>query len=224
LKEVSFQDFVHSVAGLVTPICGAIAAFFVALKAYLEYIKFTSTAAPPEARPPRQPSPMRALVLALLAGAILGAALTLLAAHLLLPPPTPSVAIIAPRSGSGVAVKLDPSGSARFDVAGTSSNVFGKAHRHIYLLVHPKEPLAAGWWIQPAVVLERSGKWTAIGWIGSNAFRPGAGHTFQIVAVAAAERSPLPKNKTGEPWIEDYTGLDPLAASEIVDVRVSEVR
>jgi hypothetical protein len=216
---VSLQDFVHSIAGTLAALLGAIAAFFVALKAFWDY-RAAARAAAAQAGPPPPRSPLRALVLALLAGMILGAVLTLLAARLFFPP---AVAVTQPKTDKDVRVELDPVGSARFNVTGTSRGVFGTAGRRIYLLVHPEAPEAAGWWIQPDVVLEQSGNWSGTGWIGSKSFPTAAGHRFVIFAVAAAEREPLPKDEAGVPWLRAPSLLDPVASSDLIHVHVRDV-
>jgi hypothetical protein len=217
---MSFQDFVHSVTGLIT----ATAMLLTALAAFLPIWRSRSSDPVSPKAPSRAP-----LALPFLAGVLVGAALTILAARLLfprdatVPADAPTVTIAQPGQGNDLKAALDASGSARFDVAGSSTGVSGQNRRRIYLLVHPEQPPAAGWWIQPDVALEPSGKWTGIGWIGSQASQAAPGHRLLIMAIVAPDREPVPTDSAGVPWVRSPSVLEPAAVSNVVRVGIREV-
>lgn len=237
------QEFVHSITGLIsalTLLLGAAASFLVALKKYGQYresvkrAKATRRTGEDEVEPPL---PKRRISLEMassaLAGVLFGIAITILVARFLLPVdsaagrdakgPAPTVQITEPTRANDLTVTMDASGSARFDVAGASSGVFGQSGRRIYLLVHPEYPPASGWWIQPDVAVEPSGRWSGVAWIGNKQSRAQPTHRFSLMAVVASQREPVPVDATNVPWLRDPALLEPVATSNFVRAVVSHV-
>lgn len=212
---VSFEEFVRSVSGLITAVAMLIAAVTAFLPVWRGW----------EKKRDRNAVPRASSVWPFVAGLFTGAALTILTARLLVmraPEAPATVAITQPVSGAGLKVAFDPSGSSRFDVAGSSNGVQGR--RRIWVLVHPEKPVATGWWIQPDVALEPSGRWSGIGWIGSKSSQAAPGYRLLVMALVAAEREPVPVDENGVPWVRSPAVLDPVATSDAVRVVVADVK
>ncbi|MBC8275301.1 MAG: hypothetical protein H8E40_10075, partial [Chloroflexi bacterium] len=60
----------------------------------------------------------------------------------------PSVAITGPVRGQSVEITRTDTGSAYFEVIGTSEHVAGNPKLRIYVLVHPTQPFDSRWWVQ----------------------------------------------------------------------------
>src|SRR3954462_2336792 len=81
---------------------------------------------------------------------------------------SPVVAITEPADGQTIDVILHgDTGSSEFRVRGTASHLKSNSRRRIYLLVHPDDPPAPGWWIQPAVSVDSGGHWSGVAWFGT---------------------------------------------------------
>ena len=165
---------------------------------------------------PKQPN---SLVYALIAGG--SGAVTFVVIGLLIAvlSPKPSVAITSPVTGQQVEVRLlTETGSGAFMVSGTSSEVFADPDLQVYVLVHPSDPFAGGWWIQQSATVDRNGQWTTQAWIGSKDFPPQIGHQVDILAVVAD-----PRRIADRVWIANPKNIRPVAQSDIVRISLGSI-
>lgn len=132
--------------------------------------------------------------------------------------PKPTVDITSPRSGEAIEVKLIETGSGSFLVSGRSERVATDPNVRVYVLIHPSDPFAAGWWIQTPVVMDSDGHWYGQAWIGNLEFPPEVGHTLDILAVVA-----YPDKVQHRVKVDDYKDLNPIAQSDIVAVRIGSI-
>src|SRR6185295_3838058 len=95
--------------------------------------------------------------------------------------------------------------------------------RRIYLLIHPDDPPASGWWIQPEVSFLDRGHWQGIAWFGTRGWEAKSGQRLWLQAVVAARRDPLPMGKDGIAWVADPSLLDPATMSDVVRANVASV-
>ena len=147
---MSFDTFVHwtqSILGILLQSVTLIGSIVALIKTF----RSKENAAPTEAK--RPPHRLWMLVFAILFLIFL----TLFVIYL----SSPGVKITEPADGKMVAVILHAdTGSSEFRVRGTASHIKSNSSRRIYLLVHPDDPPAPGWWIQPAVSLDSDGNWS----------------------------------------------------------------
>jgi len=137
---------------------------------------------------------------------------------------SPRVAIGEADDGHPVDVILhDDTGSSEFRVRGTTSHLKSNSGRRIYLLVHPDDPPAPGWWIQPAVSVDSDGNWNGVAWIGTRGWKAKPGDRLWIQAVVAERRVSLPLGKDGVPWVDDPEDLQPATTSKVVHATVGRV-
>jgi len=137
---------------------------------------------------------------------------------------SPRVAIVEPGDGQIVDVILHgDTGSSEFRVRGTVSHLKSSSGRRIYLLVHPDDPPAPGWWIQPAVSLDSEGNWNGVAWFGTHGWEAKPGQRFWIQAVVAERLVSLPLGKDGVPWVDDPEDLEPATTSKVVHATVGRV-
>jgi len=137
---------------------------------------------------------------------------------------SPRVAITEPADGGTVDVILhDDTGSSEFRVRGTATRLTSNSKRRIYLLVHPDEPPAPGWWIQPAVALDSTGIWTGVAWIGTHGFEAKPGQRLWLQAVVGARRDPLPTGNDGVARVDDPEELQPATTSKVVHATIRSV-
>ena len=208
VRPVSFDTFVHwtqSVLGILTSIVTLIAGVFGLFKVWP--VKRAGTE-----RRTIGFRPLIALILILIG-------LLILIVWLF----SPRVAITEPADGGTVDVILhDDTGSAEFRVSGTATRLTSNSKRRIYLLVHPDEPPAPGWWIQPAVSLDSTG-WTGVAWIGTRGWEARTGQRLWLQAVVAARRDPLPTGNDGVPWVGDPQELQPATTSKVVHATIRSV-
>jgi hypothetical protein len=129
--------------------------------------------------------------------------------------PKPSVAITSPTASQPIEVRLANTGSGSFTVSGTSSEVFSAPDLRVYVLVHPADPPAAGWWIQQPATVEQNGQWSALAWIGSKDFPPHVGDKIDILVVATR-----PEQVTGLEKVSDPKDIKPVAQSAIVKIGI----
>lgn len=144
--------------------------------------------------------------------------LGILVARLLLPTPI-AVALTSPMLNQPIEVELSESGSGSFSVSGASAEVFTAENLRVYVLVHPAEPFAAGWWIQPPAVMSRNGQWTALAWIGNQDFPPKAGDKIDLVVVVTE-----PDKVIGYQKVSDPKDIQPLAQSDIIQVNIGSTK
>lgn len=243
---MSFSEFVHSISGLITALGLLLTALAAFLTAWAKYSQNRRRAIPAESEARKADDRKDALpkervwpqlLVTALGGVLLGVGSTILVARLLVPKPTYGLASgpaeAAPRllihqpgpTNPAVNVHLDAtSGSSRFDVAGVSSGVYGKSRRRIFVLVHPEQPPAPGWWIQPDVAVEPSGRWSGVAWIGNKTSQAQPGDRFLVTSVVAPDHGPLPLDAQGVPWVRDPAVLEPEVSSNVVRATVGNVR
>jgi uncharacterized membrane protein YuzA (DUF378 family) len=130
----------------------------------------------------------------------------------------PTVTITAPVAGEDVEVQLLPKGGGAFAVRGTSEGIAQDADLRVFVLVHPENPFAAGWWIQSPPVMESNGDWSGQAMIGNPQALPKVGDTLNIVAVAAARDVPR-QSKADDP-----KDLKPVAQSKTVRLRIDPIK
>lgn len=207
---MSFDEFVHwcqSLLALVIALFGAIGSGLTLFKALRDRPKHDSAPA------------ARVRMKYVLSGLFALIALVILVVYLR----SPRVAITEPRDGGTVNVMLLDSGSAQFTVRGSAARLASNSRRRIYLLVHPDQPPAPGWWIQPDVAIDSAGHWNGTAWFGTRGWEAKPGQTLWLQAVIAARQNPLPAGSDGVPWVSDPEGLEPATASTVVRVSVAAV-
>lgn len=217
---MSVENFLRSTASLVAAL-GTLLAAAASLAAALKGFRATR---PPEPRTGKSPQPSALVSLLRMPAFALGILLILLSvgifvARQLVPPPT-EVAITDPAEGQAIEVRLLPeTGAGSFAVSGTSDEVFDDPALRLYVLVHPADPFAAGWWVQQPVAVDRSGRWTTQAWIGSADFPPHVGDKIHVVAIAAD-----PAQVGGRTQLSDPKDARPAAQSEIVRVSIGTIK
>jgi len=133
--------------------------------------------------------------------------------------PKPNIAITNPATGQQIEVRLAETGSGSFTVSGTSSGVFSDPNLRAYVLVHPVDPPAAGWWIQQPATVEPNGQWSTLVWIGNKDFSPHVSDKIDILIVATK-----PEQVTGLEKVSDPKDIKPIAQSNIVKVSVGATK
>lgn len=133
--------------------------------------------------------------------------------------PKPGITISSPPTGQQIEVRLIDTGSGSFTVGGVSSRVFSDPDLRVYVLVHPADPPAAGWWIQQPATVEQSGQWSALAWIGSKDFPPHVGDKIEIVVVVTT-----PGQVAGFEKVSDPKDLEPAAQSDIVRISIGVIK
>lgn len=201
----------------------AISAIVVAIITYVAGPVVAGKIAKPPAKPPKvgkettptKPRPPSKLMYAIAGGgtaaitfAVIGLMFNVLA-------PKPSVAITNPAAGQQIEIRLADTGSGSFTVSGTSSEVFSDPNLRVYVLVHPADPPAAGWWIQQPATVERNGQWSTLAWIGNKDFPPHVGDKIDILVVATK-----PEQITGFEKISDPKDIKPVAQSDIIKISI----
>lgn len=171
-------------------------------------------------RKPAASSRPRGLLYALVAGVsatvtflIVGVSFNALA-------PKPSVAITNPAAGQQIEMTTLPStGSGSFMVSGISTEVFANPSLRVYVLVHPAEPFASGWWIQQPATVDRNGQWTMQAWYGAHAFPPQPGNRIDLMAIVST-----PVLVAGRVQISDPKDIEPVAQSDIIGVSIGSTQ
>jgi len=134
--------------------------------------------------------------------------------------PKPSVVITDPAAGQQVEmVVLPSSGSGSFMVSGGSTEVFADPDLRVYVLVHPAEPFAAGWWVQQPATVDRNGQWTTQVWYGAREFPPQRGNRIDLLAVVSR-----PGLVAGRVQVSDPKDIGPVAQSDIIRITVGALR
>ena len=129
--------------------------------------------------------------------------------------PKPSVTITSPSTSQQIEVRLADTGSGSFTVSGISSEVFSAPNIRVYVLVHPADPPAAGWWIQQPATVEKNGQWSTLAWIGDRNSPPHAGDKIDILVIATK-----PEHVAGFDKISDPKDVKPVAQSDIIRVSI----
>jgi hypothetical protein len=133
--------------------------------------------------------------------------------------PKPSVAITDPAMNQAIEVRTIDTGPGSFTVSGISAEVFSDPDLRVYVLVHPADPPAAGWWIQQPATVEQNNSWSTIAWIGSKDFPPHAGDKIDLLVVVTK-----PENVIGFVNVSDPKDIKPLAQSNIIRVSISATK
>jgi hypothetical protein len=224
---MALESFLSSIASLITALGLLVASLASLFQAYRSLPKKSSPSRSHPENPPGQPARETSRGSILLKNPIfdLGLLLALLSISIFigrsLLRPTPQVAITTPSAGQAVDVKLLPStGSASFMVSGSSSNTEAYPQMRIYLLVHPADPFASGWWVQasPAVV-DPGGRWTVQSWYGDKSFPPLPGNKIDLLALVAD-----PQQVAGQTQIDSPNNLNPIAQSAVITITFRAVQ
>jgi hypothetical protein len=133
--------------------------------------------------------------------------------------PEPTVEITSSKDRESIEVRIANKGSGSFLVDGNSAGVSSKPALRVYVLVHPAEPFAEGWWIQPAVVMNSDGTWSGQAWIGDPSSSPNVGDLIDVLAVVAAS-----DQVKGHTKVNDPKDLNPLARSNTVRINIGSIR
>jgi hypothetical protein len=192
----------------------AISAIVVAVITYVAGPIVARKVTKPKETPPKPHQPSK-LKYAFVGG--IAAAITFVVIGILINifSPKPSVAITNPAAGQQIEVRLAETGSGSFTVSGTSSAVFSDSNLRVYVLVHPADPPAAGWWIQQPATVERNGQWSTLSWIGNKDFPPHVGDKIDILVVVTK-----PEQVTGLEKVSDPKDIKPVAQSDIVKISI----
>lgn len=208
------EEFLRSTTGFVTGISALVGSLAALAKVLVEYrterVRSREESASAGAR---EMSPLITLLkkTSFAIFVALGVVAGLILVPRLLLSDKPSVRIDTPSPSQPVKVRRAPTGSGSFTVSGSSSAVFKDPDLRIYVLVHPADPFAAGWWIQRPALVDTTGSWTAECWIGNADFPPHPGDKVDIVSVAAE-----PHVVGGRLEVDDPKDLMPAAQSGIV--------
>jgi hypothetical protein len=222
---MSFDTFVHWTQGflaLLIALLTAIPAALGALRAWADWKKAKSPPPPSAPIPPQSQSERlrrRSRVTSVISALLAIVPITILVVYL----KSPKIEITEPRDGGSVSVILENNGSAQLRVQGTATRVAPDSKRRIYLLVHPEDPPAPGWWIQPEVSFLDPGHWQGVAWFGTRGWEAKPGQRLWIQAVVAARRDPLPIGKDRIAWVADPSLLDPATTSNVVRASVASV-
>jgi len=134
--------------------------------------------------------------------------------------PKPNVAIANPLDNQLLEVKIIETGSGSFTVSGTLSNVVSDPTLRLYVLVHPVEPSAEGWWVQaPAIIDPSTDRWTSQAWIGNKEFPPHSGDRLALQVVVAR-----PERVQGRVHIDSPQDITPVAQSGIVEAVIGALK
>ncbi len=124
-----------------------------------------------------------------------------------------------PQDGQSVQVELlESTGAGMFITSGNSTNAANREDLRIYVLVHPSQPYAGGWWIQKSAACENDGHWRSEVWTGSKEFPPHPGDSFDLIAVIAR-----PKDVAGKLRIDDPLDIRPLAKSSRASIKIGKL-
>lgn len=127
--------------------------------------------------------------------------------------------IRSPPPNAQVAIEDYVNGSAHLRVQGASQRVVEDEELYIYVLVHPVQPYAEGWWITaPVRPTSDDGWWKADVWIGSPQSPVQPGHRFELVAAIAPPGMDALYQPVPEPG-----SLNPLARSRSVEFTVGAI-
>ncbi|MAT97336.1 MAG: hypothetical protein CL608_09360 [Anaerolineaceae bacterium] len=127
--------------------------------------------------------------------------------------PGPEINFSNPGEGMSIEVTIIETGSGSFQVTGTSKRIADNSDWNVFVLLHPADPFAEGWWIQPAVTMNTDGQWSGIAWIGDTDNKPEPGDTISLVAIVSElNRAQVPTK------INDFSQISPITRSAIVNV------
>jgi hypothetical protein len=128
--------------------------------------------------------------------------------------PVPTVEITSPIPGENIEVQIDGTGTGYFSVCGISKNV--NYPLGIYILVHPVDRYAEGWFFNPSpAFINSDGSWYFEAQIGSSKYHPHVNDTLDILAIVTT-----PEQVQNSHWVPNSDDLNPKAKSDNI-VRVS---
>lgn len=129
----------------------------------------------------------------------------------------PTVSIREPQPNAEVEFRNISGGGMAFTVSGTSSKVVSNNDLRIIVLVHPANPYAKGWWLQPAAIFggEEPDDWEAEVQLGTAGFLPDPGNQFDIWAIVVREEV-IPDDG----YVVAPEDLSPLARSEKLSITI----
>lgn len=217
---MSVENFLRDPVSLITALGTLVAAIASLIKAFAAFRKQNL---PP--LPEQKPSEPSALAILLKMPAfVVGVLLALISVGIFIArgflPPPPQVAITSPVAAQQIEVRILPeTGSGSFTVSGTSSEVFTNPNLRLYVLVHPADPFATGWWIQQSATVDRNGQWTTIAWYGAKEFPPQTENKIDLLAVVAD-----PVQVGSRVQISDPKDIDPVAQSDIVSISIGVLK
>jgi hypothetical protein len=220
---MGFEEFAKTAQGIATAFVsavGALTAFYTARTKW----RVTRKQERRDAQPPNTVLPIVAVAVG---GIFLGLTVAIIATRFASrgpidgPPDTasttspaikPAIALTEPVDRSTVAVTIDPNGSGRFIVRGTSTGLASDPLLRVYVLVHPENPFGEGFWIQREPATSQNGTWSGLGWIGTRGFEAKPGDTFWVTAIVA-RRQDEPRGPDGQAWVGNPSQLSPLATA-----------
>jgi hypothetical protein len=133
--------------------------------------------------------------------------------------PLPSATITSYTNAQFINVKTGSAGEGHFSVEGISTSVASDPDLRLYVLVHPADPFAAGWWVQPAVVMDlNSGHWSVQAQIGNSDYPPHVDDQVDLAVVVTSAN--LLQNGA---HVEDLKDVNPVAQSGIVRVIIRSI-
>jgi hypothetical protein len=133
--------------------------------------------------------------------------------------PEPTIEITSPKNRESIEVRIAETGSGSFLVDGNSTRVIDNPRLRILILVHPADPFAEGWWIQPAVVMNSDGTWSGQAWIGDPNFPPNVGNLVDILVIVAD-----PEQVQGQTKVSDPKDLNPVVQSSVVRFSIKSTK
>lgn len=217
---MSVENFLRDPVSLIAALGTLVAAIASLIKA-ISKLREQTLPSSPEQKPSRSSALAILLKMTVFVVGVLLALISvgIFTARGLLPPP-PRVAITSPASGQQIEIRIfAETGSGSFTVSGTSSEAFTNPDLRLYVLIHPADPFATGWWIQQPATVDRNGQWTTVAWYGAKEFPPQAGNQIDILAVVADPAQVGSRVQTGDP-----KDIHPVAQSDIVRVRIGAIK
>lgn len=217
---MSVENFLHSTASLVTALGALLAAAASLVTAFRSF--WAARPSEPSRAEPSRPSALISLLR--MPAFALGILLILVSvgifvARQIVPPP-PEVAITEPANGQQIEVRiLAETGAGSFGVSGSSAEVYDDPALRLYVLVHPADPFASGWWVQQAATVDRDGQWATQAWIGNQDFPPHAGDKIDILAIVTDPARLGGRNQIGDP-----KDAKPDAQSDIIRVSIGSIK
>jgi hypothetical protein len=134
--------------------------------------------------------------------------------------PPPPLVEIDPIPNNQVDLSLyKPTGAGSFIITGGSSGVYSNQNLRIYVLVHPTEPSAPGWYVQRPVTPGKDGAWQLEVWHGGGTLQPQSGHKLQIVAAVAPALE-----IEGYKRVNDIVDIAPVAQSRARTISIASLK
>lgn len=226
---MNLEDFLRSTTSLIAAI-GALIAALASLAATLRSRKVnrptatTSSKQPGLSQPKRRAHARRSINNLQILTFVLGISLLTLSIGVFIArsfvPPLPLVTITNPATETQVEMNLQSDiGSGFFSVTGTSSEVLKVPNRRIFVLLHPDDPFASGWWIQQLPTVDEKGLWSTQAWYGGQGTPPKIGNRILVMAVVAD-----PQTVGTQTHINDPKDIEPKSQSNIIKITIGSVK